>query len=96
MNTNRITSFSGLWRPTEYRNIEAAKVSIDPIPAGWLSARGREDELASLHSLWRRLPTRPADPSHKYADEVYSLDPYSGGGSSAIHARRAGCDAGKY
>ncbi len=43
MSTNRITSFSGLWSPTEYRNVEAGKVTIGTIPAGWLSARLSED-----------------------------------------------------
>jgi hypothetical protein len=94
MSTYGITSFPSLWKPTEYRNIEAGKVSIGPIQAGLLSARWSEDELASLCNLWRSIPRLPADPSNKYADELYYLDPYSGGGSSTIPACRAGCNAG--
>jgi cytochrome c peroxidase len=69
MSTNRITSFPSLWKPTEYRNIEAVKVSIGPIQAGWLSARWSEDEVASLRNLWRSLPPQPADSSNKYAND---------------------------
>jgi|RhiMetdeSRZDD1v2_1073273.scaffolds.fasta_scaffold3774939_1 cytochrome c peroxidase len=132
MSRNRITSFPSLWKPTEYRNIEAVKGSIVPIQAGWLSARWSEDKPASLPHLWRGLAARPADPSNKYADdpdaaafgqklffnmpsgangelscatchlpdyygrpaetpkasadELYYLDPYSGGGSGSIYA----------
>jgi hypothetical protein len=68
MSTNTITSFSGLWMPTEYRNIEAGEVSVGTIQAGWLSARGSEDELASLHNLWGSLPPLPVNPSNKYAN----------------------------
>jgi len=69
MSTNTITSVSGLWKPTEYRNIEAGKVSIDPIQAGWRSARWSEDELASLRNLGRSLLPVSADLSNKYADD---------------------------
>ncbi len=69
MSTNTITSFSGLWKPTEYRNIEAGKVSIGTIQAGWLRARWNEDELASLHNLWGSLPTQPPN---KYADNPHA------------------------
>jgi hypothetical protein len=48
MSTNRITSFSGLWSPTEYRNIEAGKVTIGTIQAGWPSARWSEDTFYYL------------------------------------------------
>ena len=141
MSTNTITSFSGLWKPTEYRNIETGKVSIGTIQVGWLSARWSEDELASLRNLWRSLPPLLADLSNKYADnpraaefgqklffntrsgangevsratrhlpddygrptethkaladELYYLDPYSGGGSSTIHAGQVAA-LGKY
>ena len=69
MSTNKITSFPSLWHPTEYRNIEAGKVSIGPVQAGWLSARWSEDELASLCNLWRSLAPLLADPSNKYGDD---------------------------
>jgi cytochrome c peroxidase len=69
MSTNTITSFSGLWMPTEYRNTEAGKVLVSTIQAGWLSARWSEDELASLRNLGRSLPPRLANPSDKYADD---------------------------
>ena len=79
MSTNPITSFSGLWKPTEYRNIEAGKVSIGP-------------NQATCHlpdDYGRPTGTRKA-----LADEFYYLDPYSGGGSGPIHACRTGCKAG--
>ena len=68
MSTNTITSFSGLLMPTEYRNIEAGKVSIGTVQAGWLSARWSEDEVASLRNLGRSLPPLSGNPSNKYAD----------------------------
>ena len=87
MSTNTITSFSGLWKPTEYRNIEVGKVAIGTIPAGWLSARWSEAEIASLHNLWGSLPPLPADPSNKYADEpraaAFGQKPFFNGRSSA-------------
>ena len=87
MSTNTITSFSGLWKPTAYRNIEAGKVAIGTIPADWLSARWSEDELAALHNLWGSLPPRPADPSNKYADDpraaTFGQKPFCNGRSGA-------------
>ncbi|HET8670321.1 MAG TPA: hypothetical protein VFM05_06715 [Candidatus Saccharimonadales bacterium] len=71
MSTNTITSFSGLWKPTEYRNIEAGKVSISP-------------NQATCHPpdyYGRATGTQKA-----LAEDFYYLDPYSGGGSGTMHA----------
>lgn len=79
MSTNTITSFSGLWKPTEYRNIEAGKVSISP-------------NQATCHPpdyYGRATGTQKA-----LAEDFYYLDPYSGGGSGTIYACRTGCNAG--
>lgn len=51
MSTNTVTSFSSLWKPAGSKNIEAGKVSIGTIQAGWLGAQWSEDELALLHNL---------------------------------------------
>jgi hypothetical protein len=104
MSTNTITSFSGLWKPTEYRNIGADHVSMGTTQARRLSvARAavfgqklffdpRSIAKGGVSCAAGQLPDyygRPTETQKGLGDEFYHLDPYSGGGSGSIHAGQA-------